>query len=597
MTGGGYDQFKSRVVTPVVAPVVSLMRHDDLILAVLAITVGTIVGWAVVGFRYLIDLLQMGFYGSGGENLATIAAALPSWQIVLAPCAGGLIVGLFHHYVMPGKKALGVPQVIEASALKMGRLPLWPGIAATVSSAISIGSGASVGREGPAVLLGATLSSWLGQALNLGRAAVRTLLGCGGAAAVAASFNAPIAGALFAHEVIVGHYALNAFAPVVLASIAATMVSRGVFGDFPAFIIPPFENIEWIEFPAFALTGVACGLVAVALMRGIALIRRSADSFQLPIMLRPALAGLAVGLIAIQLPDILGVGYEQTDRALRNAYPISTVGMLIAAKLVATALCLGWGFGGGIFSPSLALGALIGVAVGTAATMVGQDLSSGPAAYALVGMGALAASVLGAPISTTLIIFELTGDYTLTIAVMVGVVISTLVSTRLYGAKSFFLAQLRENGLSLDGGQDVSGLKGTHVTDFLSPSIVICVPDTTMAEAQSRLLSANLPEVFVADTDGLFMGVVSACDLAELTDATKDTPIAKLVHSAASVVYATDTVEIAVRGLLEVREGRLPVVESRDNRRLLGAIAARDLLRAVNLAMLNSDEDSRTQRV
>lgn len=595
MTGGGYDKFKSQVVDPVVAPVVSLFRHNDLILAVLAIATGFIVGWAVVGFRHLIDLFQIGFFGSGGENLATIAAALPMWQILLAPCAGGLIVGLFHHYVMPGGKPQGVAKVIEASALKMGRLPLWPGIAATFSSALSIGAGASVGREGPAVLLGATLSSWIGQTLNLGRSAVRTLLGCGGAAAVAASFNAPIAGALFAHEVIVGHYALNAFAPVVLASIAATMVSRGVYGDYPAFIIPPFEAIEWIEFPAFALTGVACGLVAVVLMRGIAAVKKGADRFQLPIMLRPALAGLAVGLLALQLPDILGVGYEQTDRALRNAYPIATVGLLIGAKLVATALCLGWGFGGGIFSPSLALGALVGVAIGTAATMVGQDLSSGPAAYALVGMGALSASVLGAPISTTLIIFELTGDYTLTIAVMVGVVISTLVSTRLSGTKSFFLAQLRESGLSLDGGQDVSGLKGTRVTDFLSPSIVICSPETTRADAQARLLSANLPEVFVANEDGMFLGIVPACDLAELTEATQDAPITDLVHSAASVVYATDTVEIAVRGLLEVREGRLPVVESWDNRKLLGAIAARDLLRAVNVVMLSNEADRDAQ--
>lgn len=591
MTRGGYDKFKSRVVTPVVTPVVSLVRHDNLILSVLAVITGILVGWAVVGFRYLIDLVQTGFYGSGGEKLATIAAALPMWQIIAVPCVGGLLVGLFHHYIMPDKQAQGIPQVIEASALKMGRLPLWPGLAATLSSALSIGAGASVGREGPAVLLGATLSSWLGQSLNLGRAAVRTLLGCGGAAAVAASFNAPIAGALFAHEVIVGHYALNAFAPVVLASISATMVSRGVFGDFPAFIIPPFESIEWIEFPAFALTGVACGLVAVVLMRGIALVQRSGERFQLPIMLRPALAGLAVGLIAIQLPDILGVGYEQTDRALRNAYPIGMVGLLITAKLVATCLCLGWGFGGGIFSPSLALGALVGVAIGTAVTLITPDLSSGPAAYALVGMGALAASVLGAPISTTLIIFELTGDYTLTIAVMVGVVISTLVSTHWCGTKSFFLAQLRDSGLVLDGGQDVSGLKGTRVTDFLSSSIVICAPQTTRTEARTRLLAANLPEVFVTDEAGNFKGVVSACDLAELTDSTREKPIADLAHSTVSVVYATDTIESAVRGILEVREGRLPVVQSPEDRRLLGAIAARDLLRAVNLAMVSGEAE------
>lgn len=590
MTDGAIRKFQSRVVRPVV----SFFNHDNLILSVLAIVTGVLVGWAVVGFRHLIDLIQSVFYGGHEENLTAIAAGLPAWQVILAPCVGGLLVGLFYHFVMPGRRAQGVAQVIEASALKMGRLPLWSGLAATIGAAASIGSGASVGREGPAVLLGATLSSWIGQALNLGRAAVRTLLGCGGAAAVAASFNSPIAGALFAHEVIVGHYALNAFAPVVLASIAATMVSRSIYGDFPAFNIPPFESVVWIEFPAFALTGAVCGVVAVALMRGVSLAKRSGDRLGIPAMVRPALAGLAIGLLAVELPDILGVGYELTDNALRNSYAMHTVGLLIAAKLVATALCLGWGFGGGIFSPSLALGALVGVAMGTAATMVGQDLSSGPAAYAMVGMGSLAASALGAPISTTLIIFELTGDYTLTIAVMVGVVISTLISTQLGGTKSFFLDQLRDSGIILDGGQDVSGLKGARVTDCLSPSVVICGPDTRRVDARNRLLAANLPEVFVSDDSGEFLGVVLASDLAEMPEAVKDERIGPLVTDAASVIYASDTIEIAVRGLLEAREGRLPVVDNPEDRRLLGAIAARDLLRAVNLAMLNREAEGRT---
>ena len=265
MATGGYDKVRSGVL--------AVVRHDNLILAVLAVVIGLAVGWAIIGFRTLIDLVQSVFFGSGGETLATIAAALPSWQIILAPCTGGLLVGLFYRFIMPGGRPNGVAQVIEASALKLGRLPIWPGVAATLGSALSIGSGASVGREGPAVLLGATLSSWLGQRLDLGRPALRILLGCGGAAAVAASFNAPIAGALLAHEVIVGHYALNAFAPVVLSSIAATMVSRAIYGDFPAFVIPPIDAIAWIELPAFAMTGVACGIAAVILMRGIAVVR------------------------------------------------------------------------------------------------------------------------------------------------------------------------------------------------------------------------------------------------------------------------------------------------------------------------------------
>lgn len=584
MAVGGYDKVRGHVL--------AVVRHQNLILAVLAVVIGTLIGWAIYGFRTLIGVIQWLGFGDDGDNLATIAAALPAWQIVAVPCLGGLLVGLFYRFVMPGGRSLAVPHVIEASALKMGRLPLWPGLAATIGSAMSIGVGASVGRESPAVVLGATLSSWLGQKLNFARPAMRTLLGCGSAAAVAASFNAPIAGALFAHEVIVGHYALNAFAPVVLSSIAATMVSRSIYGDFPAFIIPPFEVIEWIEFPAFALTGVACGLAAVALTRGVRLVRNSGDKLSLPVWIRPALAGLAVGLIAVELPDILGVGYEQTDRALRNDYAIATVLALIAAKLVATSLCLGWGFGGGIFSPSLALGSLVGVAVGTAATLVGPDLSSGPAAYAMVGMGSLAAAVLGAPISTTLIIFEMTGDYTLTIAVMVGVVIATLVSSQLSGAKSFFLAQLQDAGIDLDGGQDVSGLKGTSVSDFLAPTVATCAPSATQADVKALLLARNIGEICVVDDDRQFLGVVSGSDLSE-SDDQSESAVVGLIHAPASLVVASDTIESAVQSILAAGTNRLPVVQDLENKVLIGTVAAGDLLRAVNLALLNAESETK----
>lgn len=584
MTVGGYDKVRGKVL--------AVVRHDNLILAVLAVVIGMLVGWAVYGFRTLIGAIQFIGFGDDGENLATIASALPAWQVIAVPCIGGLLVGLFYKFVMPGGRPHTVAHVIEASALKMGRLPLWPGLAATIGSAMSMGVGASVGREGPAVVLGATLSSWLGQKLNLARPAMRTLLGCGSAAAVAASFNAPIAGALFAHEVIVGHYALNAFAPVVIASIAATMVSRSIYGDFPAFIIPPFEAIEWIEFPAFALTGVACGLAAVLLMRGVALVRSSGDKLSLPQWIRPGLAGLAVGLIALQLPDILGVGYEQTDRALRDFYPIATVLMLVGAKLVATSLCLGWGFGGGIFSPSLALGALVGVAVGTVATLVSPDLSSGPAAYALVGMGSLAAAVLGAPISTTLIIFELTGDYTLTIAVMVGVVIATLVSTQFTGTKSFFLAQLRDAGIDLDGGQDVSGLKGTSVSDFLAPSVAVCPAQTTQDDVRHLLLECNVGEAYVVDEDGMLVGVVAGSDLSKSKDQ-GDLAVERLVHKAVSMVISSDTIESAVQAILAAGATRLPVVRGPDDKFLMGTVAASDLLRAVNLALRSTESETR----
>ncbi len=585
-----------RIFTSVRGRVSAVIRHDNLILSVLAVVIGFAVGWAVVGFRELIDVFQTLGFGSGGENLATIAAALPMWQVIAVPTIGGLLIGIFYRFIMPGGRPRGVADVIEASALKGGRMPLWQGLAATFGSAASIGVGGSVGREGPAVLFGATLSSWIGQRISSGRPVVRILVGCGVAAAVAASFNAPIAGALFAHEIIIGHYALSAFAPVVMASVAATTVSRGIYGAYPAFTIPAFEDIVWIEFPAFALTGVACGLAAVVLMYGIRFIRDWGVALKLPVVLRPMLAGLVVGLIATQFPDVLGVGYEQTDRALNAAYSINVILILIALKLLATAICLGWGFGGGVFSPSLALGALVGAAVGFATAAVSPELSSGPAAYALVGMGATAAAVLGAPISTTLIIFELTGDYTLTLAVMLAVVIATLVSTQLFGFQSFFLAQLHDTGVQLEGGSDVSALKSVRVRDYITGPPPHGTVDMTQGEARQKLLAHNLDELYIVDDEGKLKGFVGGSALADLADGDLEQPVAPLLEAVTTVIRDDQVIESAVRLLLASGARRLPVVDGATGGRLCGILTARDLLSVIDQAQAEAAAETKGVR-
>ncbi|MEE8292856.1 MAG: chloride channel protein, partial [Kiloniellales bacterium] len=233
--------------------IIRLRRSNQLILSLLAIVIGVASGLAAIAFRQTIDLVQRGTLGFGGEKVATLAAGLAWWHLLLVPALGGLAIGLFVHFFMPHRRPEGVADVIEASALKGGRMSPLVGLKAALVSAASIGVGASVGREGPVVHLGASLGGWAAERLRLGRGLSRTLLGCGVAAAVAASFNAPIAGTFFALEVVVGHYALSAFAPIVLASVTGTIVSRMYYGDFPAFILPQ----NWViasfwEFPSFA---------------------------------------------------------------------------------------------------------------------------------------------------------------------------------------------------------------------------------------------------------------------------------------------------------------------------------------------------------
>jgi CIC family chloride channel protein len=364
------------------------------------------------------------------------------------PILGGLVVGLLVRYLQAGARPHGVADVMEAAVLCGGRIPLKEVIVAGFGAIISIGSGASVGREGPAVYIGASFASWLGQRLKLSRSLALTLLGCGLAAAVSVSFNAPIAGAFFALEVVIGHYALSAFVPVVIASVAGTIVARIHLGDYPAFILGDFQLTSFLELPAFALLGVVCAIVSVIFMRSIVFTQSVWKRTFVPTWLCPAIGGAAVGRLALVLPEILGVGYEATDQALHGALPLWLLLALIGGKIAATSFSLGLGFVGGIFSPSLFIGAMTGGAFGLIAASVMPELSSSPGVYTIAGMGAVAGAVLGAPISTILIVFELTGSYEITIVVMVATALAVVVTGQM-GARSFFHLQLLGRGLDL----------------------------------------------------------------------------------------------------------------------------------------------------
>ena len=284
----------------------------------------------------------------------------------------------------------------------------------------------------------------------------RDLMGCAVAAAVSASFNAPIAGALFALEVILRHFAMNAFAPIVIASVSGAVVSRLTIGDVTEFSVPTLGAVEfYVELPAFLLLGFGSGILAVLLMVSCIWSDRFGshvvNQFSIPTWLRPAIAGVILGGIAIYFPHIIGVGFETTTDALAGKLLLHEAMVFTVVKCVAVAVTLGGRMGGGIFSPSLMVGALFGLAFGIVATSIFPDMSGGSAIYALAGMGAVAAAVLGAPISTTLIVFELTGDWQTGLAVMVAVSISTALASRLV-RRSYFITQLEQRGVRIADG-------------------------------------------------------------------------------------------------------------------------------------------------
>ncbi len=423
----------------------------------IALMIGIAAGLAAVAFRFGISLLQTTLYGVDDvTKLHSFAESLPWYWVLIIPMMGGVVVGIILHHFTPDGRVRSVSDVIEGAALNEGRVEKKAGIASALSSMITLGTGGSTGREGPVVHIAAMISSWVSNVIRADGITGRDLLGCAVAAAVSASFNAPIAGALFALEVILRHFAVHAFAPIVIASAAGTVINRLVFGDTAEFALPGTTALEfYAELPAYLILGLVCGLVAVTLMRCVFwaddMETRLQNRLGMPYWLRPALAGAMLGLIAIWFPHIIGVGYETTSAALTGQLLLHEAVVFAIVKVAAVAITMGGRMGGGIFSPSLMLGALTGLAFGLIATGVFPEISGSHTLYALAGMGAVAAAVLGAPISTTLIVFELTGDWQTGLAVMVSVSLSTALASRLVD-RSFFLTQLERRNIHLAAG-------------------------------------------------------------------------------------------------------------------------------------------------
>lgn len=425
----------------------------------LALIIGIGAGFAALLFRLGISALVYTAYGINDQTLTSRAPSLPWWWLILIPTTGGLLVGLILSYFTSDGRARAVGDVIEDAALEGGRVEMREGLASAAASLLTLGLGGSSGREGPVVHLAGVISTWFATRIKADPTIGRDLLGCAVSGAVAASFNAPIAGALFAHEVILRHFSPRAFSPIAISAVAGTVINRQAFGGVTEFSLPKNLNLSfYVELPAFMLLGIVCALVATILVRTIFWAEITGDALFArtgwPRALRPMLAGFCLGVLAIWFPHIIGVGYQTTFAALRGTLGLHEVLILAVIKAVAVVLTFGGRMGGGVFSPALVLGALTGLAFGMIATSVAPMLSGSTTIYAMAGMGALAAAVLGAPISTALIIFEMTGDFQTGIAVMAAVSLSSALASRLLH-RSFFLSQLEMRGVHIAEGPQV----------------------------------------------------------------------------------------------------------------------------------------------
>ncbi len=437
-------------------------------LALLGLLSGGLAGGVTIAFRLLIESVQAGLLPGGQpENYE----GLTLFARFLAATGGGLTVGLALQLLHPNIRRVGVVHVMERLAYHQGHLPLGNALVQFFAGAASIISGHSVGREGPGIHLGAASSSLLGQWLHLPNNSIRTLVACGVAASIGASFNTPLAGVIFAMEVVMMEYTLAGFAPVILASVSATSLSRVVFGSDPAFIIPALTLASLAELPYMLLLGLIIGALAAAFIQLLQLFTQFSASY--PIWLRCLAGGTLVGLCALVTPEVMGIGYDTVDGALIGEYGIAFLLAVTLMKLFATAASLGCGLPGGLIGPSFIIGSTAGGVMGLTAQLWFPGNIASPGFYALIGMGTMMGATLQAPLAALTAMLELTANPNIILPGMLALITAGLVSKEVFGKDSVFLHLIRAHGLDYRNDPLMQALRRTGVGHTMDRSVVV----------------------------------------------------------------------------------------------------------------------------
>jgi chloride channel protein, CIC family len=561
------------------------LTGETRLLVTVSLIVGVGAGLGAYGFRWLISFVQHLAWDQGGVLIAWMPL-----RTVMIPALGGALVGPLVYFLAREAKGHGVPEVMLAIAREEGRIRFRVVFVKALASALCIGTGGSAGREGPIVQIGSALGAAVGQLMRLPVDLRRTLLAAGAAGGISATFNAPIAGVVFSLEVILREFSARSFSVVVLASVTATVISRALLGNYPAFFVPPYELRSAWELLFYAFLGILAALVAQAFIWALYRCEDAFDAWRVPEYLKPIAGGLSVGILGLALPQVFGVGYETVEEALRGNLPLTLLPVLIMAKLVATSLTLGSGGSGGVFSPSLFMGAMLGGSVGHFFHRLFPSITAPPGAYALVAMGAVFGGAAHAPITSILILFEMTGDYRIILPLMTSVVISTLVS-HFMSPETIYSIKLRRRGIDVLAPPRPNPLGNIRVAEVMVRQVVT-VPDTltlrALIEHFRRHRFASFP---VIDSQNRLVGILGYEELREALGAERpdDALTARdLMRTPPPVAFPDDTLTEVADKFRAAGAGRLPVV-SRDNpSQLLGIVSHRDVLGAYQRVVLGS---------
>ncbi len=560
---------------------------------ILGIFVGIGGGLVSIGFRWLIKYFEKYTLKGTGISLELLANLPIYWKILL-PLFGGLIVGPLVYFLAREAKGHGVPEVMEAIALKGGVIRPRVVAVKSVASAITISTGGSVGQEGPIIQVGSALGSTIGQLLKVSPDRLKILVGCGAAAGIAATFNAPIAGAFFALEVILGNFAIASFSPIVISSVLATVIARAFLGNSPIFIVPHYSLISSWEIPFYMGLGIVCGLVALAFTTSVYASERFFDGLKIPEYLKTPLGGLVLGIVVVFFPHVFGGGYKTIEQAMKGELLWNSLLILVFVKLLATSVTLGSGGSGGIFAPSLFLGAVAGGAFGYLVNFLFPSVSANSGAYAMVGMGAVVAGATHAPITSILILFEMTNDYKIILPLMIACTIATILARKL-NEDSIYTLKLTLRGITLDQGREEIIMKSFSVGDLMKPEAPRIEECTRLRKIIKVFMSTPEPYYYVVTTEGKLMGSLSTHHVKSILNESDDDDLEKLII-ARDLMVPTVTVVTPKTNLAEcmnqferVESEHLPVIEGNGSQKLIGSISKKDIIKLYNREIMKKD--------
>jgi len=556
----------------------------DSFLIGLAIVVGAVAGFVSVGYRLLIRVIE-------ARALTPALEAPGFWRYLwtpLTPALGGLAVAFLVHYVQKGRRSHGVPDVMAEFTLGKGFFPFRNILMQPVLSGLTIGTGGAAGPEGPIIGAGAAVGSVIARAFHLTEARVKTLVACGCAAGLGAAFSAPISGVLFTLEVVVGEFTAEAFSLTIISSVVASVIARRYLGDHPAFAVPTYQIVSVGEYFFYAVLGVLAALIGEAYNWWF----RSANRFffdkpslHLPDWVKPAIGGLLTGIIGLWLPQALGLGEESVGFAL-TARILGGGAMILAfAKILTTGLTLGSGGAGGVFAPALAVGAFAGAAFGTLVHHIYPLTTAAPGAYALVGMGAVLAASVRAPITAVIMLFELTADYRIILPLATAVVVAHLIATRI-NLHSIFTQVLADHGIRLRSGRDVNLLGALKVQEAMNRTPVTVRSDMTLEGVIGLMQTTRHSGFPVLDSRGHLVGMITLDDV-------RNTPLTgrlqrrveEVMQREFDVCYLHETLhDVFARFSFGI--GRLPVVEELNPSKLVGLLTRSDVANAYNHKMM-----------